>query len=75
MIGGYTGDGFAYASIAGIVHKGEYVFSAPAVDRIGVDNLEGDAPKREGWRGCGWVKWATRKYPPGFCSQYETGRD
>jgi hypothetical protein len=37
--GGYTGDGAA-TDVAGVVHKGEYVFSAPAVDRIGVPALE-----------------------------------
>lgn len=37
--GGYTGSGGAYDP-AGIVHKGEYVMSAPAVRRIGLNNLE-----------------------------------
>ncbi|HEV2331193.1 MAG TPA: hypothetical protein VGY56_20620 [Verrucomicrobiae bacterium] len=37
--GGYTGDGGRYEA-AGIVHRGEYVFSAPAVQRIGVRHLE-----------------------------------
>lgn len=37
--GGYTGAGERYEP-AGIVHRGEYVFSAPAVDRIGLANLE-----------------------------------
>lgn len=37
--GGYTGHGGRY-DIAGVVHKGEYVFSAPAVQRIGVPTLE-----------------------------------
>jgi hypothetical protein len=37
--GGYTGNG-GRSEVAGLVHKGEYVFSAPAVDRIGVANLE-----------------------------------
>jgi hypothetical protein len=37
--GGYTGDGSPWQA-AGIVHKGEYVFSAPAVDRIGVEKLD-----------------------------------
>ena len=36
--GGYTGDGGKY-DVAGVVHKGEYVMPASAVDRIGVDNL------------------------------------
>lgn len=37
--GGYTGDGAKYEP-AGIVHKGEYVLSKKAVNRIGVGNLE-----------------------------------
>jgi phage-related minor tail protein len=37
--GGYTGSGGKYEP-AGIVHRGEYVFSAPAVNRIGLGNLE-----------------------------------
>lgn len=37
--GGYTGDGGAQEP-AGIVHKGEYVFSAEAVRRIGAARLE-----------------------------------
>jgi len=36
--GGYTGDG-SPDDLAGIVHRGEYVFPASAVDRIGVDSL------------------------------------
>lgn len=37
--GGYTGAGGRYEP-AGVVHRGEYVMSAPAVNRIGVQNLE-----------------------------------
>lgn len=37
--GGYTGHGGKYEP-AGIVHKGEYVFSKEATQRIGVDRLE-----------------------------------
>lgn len=37
--GGYTGAGGRYEP-AGIVHRGEYVFSAPAVDRLGRGTLE-----------------------------------
>ena len=37
--GGYTGSGGRYDP-AGVVHKGEYVMSAPAVQRIGVPTLE-----------------------------------
>lgn len=38
--GGYTGDGNPNDP-AGIVHRGEYVFDAKAVKRIGKQNLEG----------------------------------
>lgn len=37
--GGYTGSGGKYEP-AGVVHRGEYVMSQKAVNRIGVDNLE-----------------------------------
>lgn len=37
--GGYTGNG-GRGQVAGVVHGQEYVFSAPAVDRIGLHNLE-----------------------------------
>jgi lambda family phage tail tape measure protein len=37
--GGYTGPGGKYQP-AGVVHKGEYVFSQESVNRIGVANLE-----------------------------------
>jgi hypothetical protein len=37
--GGYTGNGGSLEP-AGIVHRREYVFSAPAVRRIGLDNLD-----------------------------------
>lgn len=37
--GGYTGDG-APNAMAGVVHRGEYVFDAPSVQRIGLDRLE-----------------------------------
>ncbi|HEY4416852.1 MAG TPA: hypothetical protein VGO57_14265, partial [Verrucomicrobiae bacterium] len=37
--GGFTGSG-ASSEVAGVVHRGEYVFSAPAVQRIGLGNLE-----------------------------------
>ena len=36
--GGYTGDGGKYQP-AGIVHKGEFVFTKEATNRIGVENL------------------------------------
>ncbi len=37
--GGYTGDGGKYEP-AGVVHRGEYVMSKKATNRIGVGNLE-----------------------------------
>jgi len=37
--GGYTGDG-GKNQPAGIVHKGEYVFDAESVKRLGIDNLQ-----------------------------------
>lgn len=37
--GGFTGRGGKYEP-AGVVHRGEYVMSKKAVERIGVDNLE-----------------------------------
>ena len=37
--GGYTG-GSGRNQVAGVVHGGEYVMSAPAVQRIGLENLE-----------------------------------
>ncbi|MFT4056293.1 MAG: tape measure protein [Novosphingobium sp.] len=43
--GGYTGDGPSNKP-AGIVHKGEYVFPADAVRRIGVQNLAAMANSR-----------------------------
>lgn len=36
--GGYTGDGAKYEP-AGVVHRGEFVMTKEATDRIGVDNL------------------------------------
>ncbi|MDB5541233.1 MAG: double-strand break repair rad50 ATPase, partial [Devosia sp.] len=37
--GGYTGAGGKYAP-AGVVHRGEFVFDAESVRRLGVNNLE-----------------------------------
>jgi hypothetical protein len=37
--GGYTGPGARYEP-AGVVHRGEYVFSAPSVDRLGLGYLD-----------------------------------
>lgn len=50
--GGYTGDGGRY-DVAGLVHAGEFVFSAPAVDRIGLDNLTAMHDGRSGSAGGG----------------------
>ncbi len=36
--GGYTGPGGKY-DVAGVVHRGEYIFPQDSVKRIGVDNL------------------------------------
>jgi len=45
--GGYTGNG-SPSGVAGVVHNREFVFSAPAVDRIGLPTLQamhqGEAP-------------------------------
>lgn len=46
--GGYTGPGAKYDP-AGVVHRGEYVFSKAATDYLGVGNLE--ALHRRGMRG------------------------
>lgn len=54
--GGYTGDG-RWNEAAGIVHRGEFVFSRPAVEALGVARLESlhqaartGAPTDAGWR-------------------------
>ncbi|BET69046.1 hypothetical protein ASA1KI_39640 [Opitutales bacterium ASA1] len=53
--GGYTGDGASNA-IAGAVHRGEYVFSAPAVQRLGVANLDAmHASAKRGYSAGGYV--------------------
>lgn len=39
-LGGFTGQGGKYEP-AGVVHKGEFVFTKEATERIGVDNLYG----------------------------------
>ncbi|MHB1086465.1 MAG: tape measure protein [Minisyncoccota bacterium] len=48
--GGFTGIGPKFAP-AGVVHRGEYVFDAAAVKRIGVNNLE----MMRGYAGGGYV--------------------
>ncbi len=52
--GGYTGPGGKYQP-AGVVHKGEYVFSKAAVDRIGVGNLEAMHRNLKGYAEGGFV--------------------
>lgn len=52
--GGYTGN-TGRSSVAGVVHGGEYVFSAPAVDRIGLGNLEGMHRSARGYQTGGYV--------------------
>lgn len=53
--GGYTGDGAA-SRIAGVVHGGEYVFSAAATRRIGVERLEGLHQRARGYAAGGFVE-------------------
>jgi phage-related minor tail protein len=53
--GGYTGDGNP-TDVAGVVHGGEFVFSAPAVKNIGRENLDAlhrGGAMRPSWGGGG----------------------
>lgn len=52
--GGYTGNG-GKLQPAGMVHKGEYVFSAAATKRIGVNNLEAMHRAVKGYAAGGYV--------------------
>jgi hypothetical protein len=52
--GGYTGRGGKYEP-AGVVHKGEYVFSKKAVDQIGVRNLDSMHKRFKGFANGGYV--------------------
>lgn len=52
--GGYTGAG-SRNQPAGVVHKGEYVFSKAAVDRIGAGNLEAMHRNLKGYANGGLV--------------------
>lgn len=52
--GGYTGNS-ATNKVAGVVHGGEYVFSASATSRIGVANLEKMHSAAKGYAGGGFV--------------------
>ncbi|MCC5968400.1 MAG: hypothetical protein JJU15_00450 [Pararhodobacter sp.] len=59
--GGYTGNAPA-DQVAGVVHGGEYVFSKPAVDRIGLSQLES---MHRGYRSGGHVAPARAMPGPG----------
>lgn len=52
--GGFTGAGGKYQP-AGIVHRGEFVFSKRAVDRIGVDRLDAAHRSAKGFADGGFV--------------------
>jgi lambda family phage tail tape measure protein len=52
--GGYTGNGAA-TKAAGIVHGGEYVFSAKATKKVGVGNLESMHKAAKGYASGGYV--------------------
>ncbi|WP_310622484.1 hypothetical protein [Flexibacterium corallicola] len=52
--GGYTGNGGKYQP-AGIVHRGEYVFSKDATRALGVGNLESLHQKAKGYSSGGFV--------------------
>ncbi|WP_051927659.1 phage tail tape measure protein [Ruegeria halocynthiae] len=53
--GGYTGDGGKYQP-AGVVHRGEYVMSKEATNRIGVSNLEAlHSSAKRGYASGGYV--------------------
>jgi len=52
--GGFTGNGGRYEP-AGIVHRGEFVFSQDAVKAIGVENLEAMHNQLKGYSGGGLV--------------------
>lgn len=60
-VGGYTGRGDRY-KVAGFVHAGEYVFSKPAVDRIGIGPLD---RLHKGYASGGLVGPATTRSTPG----------
>jgi len=60
--GGYTGDG-GKNEAAGIVHKGEYVFSKAAVDKIGAGNLEAMHRNLKGYANGGLVSPTMPRMP------------
>lgn len=60
--GGYTGPGHKYKP-AGIVHAGEYVFSAAATSRIGVGNLDAMHRSAKGYADGGYTGRAANDNP------------
>lgn len=61
--GGYTGAGGKYEP-AGVVHRGEYVFSAAATRALGVTNLDRVHRRAKGYAGGGYVDdGAPRLFP------------
>jgi hypothetical protein len=53
-VGGFTGAGGKH-DVAGLVHKGEFVFSAPAVRKLGVGNLDALHRQMRGFSDGGYV--------------------
>lgn len=53
-VGGFTGHGARY-DVAGVVHRGEYVFDAASTNRIGVHVLEGMRRGGSGYSDGGYV--------------------
>lgn len=53
-VGGFTGHGARY-DVAGVVHRGEYVFDAASTNRIGVHVLEGMRRGGSGYADGGYV--------------------
>lgn len=66
--GGYTGDGGKYEP-AGVVHKGEYVFSKEATQAIGARNLEAMHKAARGYANGGLVGQAAPAIPVGYGSR------
>lgn len=64
--GGYTGDGGKYQP-AGVVHKGEFVFSKEATSRIGVNNLAyAHSQAKQGYADGGFVGGSGGAMAPGY---------
>lgn len=66
--GGYTGAG-GVNEPAGIVHRGEYVFSAAATNRIGVGYLDALHSSARGYRDGGYVTPAPRSANSNYANQ------